>query len=233
MAWIKKDSTAEVSQELEFENTNITKTDAYEAEITEAYLKNSADEQSKSVSLVINAKTEDGDTVKTYFTVMGRDGNTFFESTYKGKKVKKQHFGLSIANSLFKIAFDGKEIFDVEPAETTFSQWNKEDKEMEEHSGDGFPDLVGKKIGLCVQMIRKISGKDSSEYPEVTHFFDTETGLFSEEEDSDRRKLDRWLSSAKEFKVIEEEAKVKTSFGKKADAGTDGEAPKKKKWGKA
>jgi len=45
MAWIKKDSTAEVSQELEFENTNITKTDAYEAEITEAYLKNSADEQ--------------------------------------------------------------------------------------------------------------------------------------------------------------------------------------------
>ena len=231
MSWIKKESNVEVAQELEFSNTNISKTDAYEVEIKEAYLKDSADEQSKSVSLVVLGETEDGDTVKTYFTIMGRDGNTFYETTYKGKKSKKQHFGLSTANTLFKIALDGKEIFDLEPSETKFSQWNKEAKEMEEHTGDGFPDLVGAKIGVTVQMIRKIQGKDSSEYPEISHFFNLETGLFSEEEDSDRRKLDRWLNSAKEFKVIEEEVKQSSSFGKKADASADGE-DKPRKWGK-
>jgi len=223
--WIKKSADVEVSKELEFENQNIDKTDAYEVTITEAYLKESSDEQSKSMSLVINAETKDGDNVKTYFTVTGRDGETYFKTTHKGKEVKKQHFGLSIANSVFLMLLK-QEIFDIEPAKTSFKQWNKENKEMESCTGDGFPELIGKKVGVCVQMIKKINGKDSSQYPEIAHFFDLATGLFAEEEPSNRRKLDRWLSSAKEYKVVEEK-EVKSSFGKKP------EEKKQNKWSKS
>ena len=230
MSWIRKEVDVEVSKELEFSNTNISKTDAYEVEIKEAYLKESADKQSESMSLVISAETENGETVKTYFTIVGRDGNAYFETTRKGKTVKKQHFGLSIINTLFQIVL-GEEIFDVEPSETKFSVWNKEDNEMQEVTGDGFPELIGSKAGVCVQMIRKIRGKDSSEYPEISHFFDAQTGLFAEEEDSDKRKLDRWLSSCKEFKIIEEEVKKTSSFGKKPSTSENGEAPKSK-WGR-
>ena len=229
--WIKKDKEVEVATELESSVNNIAKTDAYEVTIKEAYLKESADEQSKSVSLVVAVEDEHGETAKTYFTIMGRDGNTFYKTTYKGKETKKQHFGLSTVNTMFKILL-GKEIFDCEPSETKFQQWNKEDKEMEEHTGDGFPELIGMKVGTCIQMIRKIKGKDSSEYPEIAHFFNLETGLFADEVDSDRRKLDRWLNSAKDFKVIEEEAfEKKSSFGKKSEGSSDGET-KPKKWGK-
>jgi len=230
MAWIKRDEEVEVSQELEYSNNSIQETNAYECEVTEAYLQESKQEGSKSQSLVISVKNDKDETAKTYFTIMGRDGNTYFTSTFKGKTVKKQHFGLGIVNTLFKITL-GKEIFDCEPSNTTFEQWNKEDKEMEKLDGDGFPELVGKKIGTCIQMIRKISGTNSSEYPEIKHFFDLETGLFADEEDSDRRKLDRWLASSKPFHVIEEEA-PKSSFGKKATSTPSEDAPKKRRWGK-
>jgi len=228
MSWIKKEVSAEVSAELEFENSRLSVTDAYELEVTEAYLKDSNTEGSKSKSLVVSGKTEDGLTATTYFTIMGKDGQTFFESTYKGKTVKKQHFGLNIANTLFTILLDGKEIFDCEPSETTFKTWNKEDKEMEDAKGDGFPELIGKKIGATYQMRREINGADSKEFGEITHFFDVETGLFSGEEDSDNRKLDKWLNSKKDFIVKEVEA-PKSSFGKKKDT-SGAEKPKANKW---
>lgn len=229
MAWIKKVVDVVVDNEMEFSGANrIAETNAYEVEITEAYLQDSKADGSKSSSLVIEVKNEDGATAKTFFTITGKDGQTFFTSTAGGKTVKKQHFGLSIANTLFKLLLD-KEIFDAEPTGTTYKKWNKESKELETLEADGFPELIGKKIGTCIQMIRKISGKDSSEYPEITHFFNIETGLFADEEQSDKRKLDRWLASAKDFKVIEEEA-PKTSFGKKAEKTED--TPVKKKWGK-
>jgi len=227
MSWIKKNTEVQVDAELEFSSSRITETNAYSVEITEAYLQSSKDESSKSVSLVIAVKTEDGDTAKTFFTIMGRNGETYFESTVAGKTVKKQHFGLSIVNSVFKILLD-KEIFDCEPSDTTFQKWDNEAKEMNTEKADGFPELVGKTIGVCVQMIRKIQGKNSSEYPEIVHFFNTETGLFSEEQDSPKRKLDRWLASAKDFKVIEEEA-PKSSFGKKSNPD---DKPTRRKWGK-
>lgn len=228
MAWIKKATDVEVSKELESSSLRITTTNAYGCTVTEAYLQEGKDADSKSVSLAISIKTQDGEDAKTFFTVFGRDGNTYFTSTTGGKTVKKQHFGLSIVNSLFKIAL-GKEIFDCEPTQTTYQKWNNDDKTMETVEADGFPELVGAKVGVCVQMIRKIKGKDSSEYPEIAHFFNLETGLFADEEPSDKRKLDRWLASAKDFKVIEEQA-PKSAFGKKEEATT--EAPVKKKWGK-
>lgn len=233
MAWIKQNKEAEVSVELEYDNNRLSVTDAYELEITEAYLKNSSDEDSKSVSLVISGKTEDDMTATTYFTVMGRDGETFFESTVKGKKVKKQHFGLNIANTVFMILLEGKEIFDCEPAETEYKVWNKEEKEMEDAKGDGFPELIGQKIGVTYQMKREINGADTKEFGEITHFFDVDTGLFSGEEDSDNRKLDKWMHSKKEFitKTVE---KPKSSFGKKKNEASDdgAETPKKKRWGR-
>jgi len=233
MSWIKKEAEVEVAEELEYSNSRLTVTDAYEIEITEAYLKPSADKDSKSMSLVISGKTEDELTATTYFTVMGRDGETFFESTVKGKKVKKQHFGLNIVNTLFQIVLDGKEIFECEPAEVEYQVWDKEDKEMVDTKGDGFPELIGKKVGITYQMRREINGKDSKEFGEITHFFDSETGLFCGEEDSDNRKLDKWLNSKKEFIVKEVEA-PRSSFGKKkTEKDEDGvEKPKKRKWGK-
>ncbi len=234
MSWIKKEVTAEVSGEMEYENTRLSTTDAYEVKITEAYLKDSSDEQSKSKSLVITGETEDGLKATTYFTVLGRDGETFFESTVKGKKVKKQHFGLNIVNTVFMILLDGKEIFDCEPAETEYQVWNKEDKELEDVKGDGFPELIGKKIGITYQMKREIDGTDTKEFGEIAHFFDTETGLFCGEEDSDNLKLDKWMNSKKEF-IVKTVEKPKSSFGnkKKTETNEDGtEAPKKKRWGR-
>jgi len=237
MAWIKKDETVEVNAEMEFESNRIEKTDAMEVEITEAFLQDSQQENSKSVSVVIVVKDEAGLTNRSRFTIMGTNGETFFESTYKGKKVKKQHFGLSIVNTLFMLALD-KEIFDIEPSETKFTMWNKEDKEMEDHTGNGFPELIGKKIGICHQMIREIDGTETKEWGEIAHFFDIETGLFAGEEESENTKLDKWIKKAeKKPFIIKEKAddKPKSRFGKKkADEGEakEGEEKPKKRWGK-
>lgn len=227
MSWIKKEENVEVAAELEYENSRLDKTDAYEVEVTEAYLQNSKTSGSKSVSLVVEVTDADKQTAKSYFTIMGQDGNTFFESTYKGKKVKKQHFGLSIVNTLFMLSLD-KEVFDCEPSETTFKKWNAEDKEMEDSKGDGFPELVGKKVGICLQMKREIDGPNSKEFGEITHFFNVETGLFAREEDSDNRKLDKWLKNKKDF-IVKEVEKRESSFGKKKQE-TDGDDKPKSKW---
>jgi len=232
MAWIKQEANVEVAAELDYENDGIQKTNAYKAEITECRLAESQDEKSKSMSLVVGIKTEDGETAKTYFTIMGRDGNTYFESTYKGKTVKKQHFGLSIANTLFEIAL-GKEIFDCEPEDVEFERWDKEEKEMVKDNGQGFPEMIGKVVGVCVQMHREISGTDSKEFSKIEHFFDDATGLFSgEEAGTTKTKLDKWLGSMKEFKVTEKEAQNKSSFGGAKKEATDGEEPVKSRWGK-
>ena len=228
MAWIKKEADVEVTKELEFDSNRIDVTDAFEVEITEAYLKASSVEGSKSMSLVIGVKTDDDMTNRTHFTIMGQDGNTYFKSTYKGKEVKKQHFGLSIVNTLFMMTLD-KEIFDCEPEEVEYEVWNKDDKEMVKETGDGFPELIGKRIGITHQMKREINGKDSKEWGEITHFFNLETGLFNGEEESDNTKLDKWLKNKKEFIVTEVEER-KSSFGKKKET-EDGEEKPRRKWG--
>lgn len=227
--WIKRNEEVEVSKELEYENTNISTTNAYEVEITECRIAPSMAQGSKSVSVVVGVKDENGDSNRTFFTVMGKDGNTYFESTYNGNTVKKQHFGLSIVNTMFQL-LEGKEVFDVEPSEVTYEVWNKEDKKKEEKTGDGFPELVGKKIGVCIQMTKEISGVDSKEYGTIEHFFDLETGLmFAEDSETKRTKLSKWLGSMKDYKIVEKEAQNKSSFGAKKET-TD--APKKSKWGK-
>ncbi len=184
MAWIKKNEEVEVTKELEYENTSISVSNAYECTITECRIAKSKTQGSKSVSLVVGIKTDEGETNKTFFTIMGKDGETYFTSTYQGKTVKKQHFGLSIANTLFQLAI-GKEIFDVEPQEVEYKQWDAEDKTMKDVTGDGFPELIGKKIGACVQLTKEICGADSKEIGNIEHFFDPETGLmFGEDPDT-------------------------------------------------
>lgn len=230
-SWIKKDTTVEVSKELEYSSDAVVESNAYDAEITECRLANSNTAGSKSVSLVVGIKTEAGETNKTFFTIMGKDGETYFESTYKGKTIKKQHFGLSIANTLFELVL-GKEIFDVEPSNIEYQTWDKEDKEMKTVSGQGFPDIVGHKIGICLQMNKEISGADSKEYGVIEHFFNAETGLFSgeEEEIGKKTKLSKWLGSMKDYKVTEKEPQNKSSFGAKKTV--DATETPKKKWGK-
>jgi hypothetical protein len=226
--WIKKENNVVESKELEYTNNGITKTDAYAIEITDAYLRKGADKESKSLSLCIAGKTEDDETVKTFFTILGRDGETYYKTNINGKEIKKQHIGLSLVNSLFKIVL-GKEIFDVEPDDVIYKQYNKETKESENVKGDGFPDLIGKNVGMCVQMVREINGANSREYPEIAHFFDTDSGLFAEEEESAKTKLSKWLASAKDYKEVVKEEVKKSSFGKK-----EVEASEKpvSKWGK-
>ena len=233
MAWLKQEADVEVTSELEYSNNGISKTDAYEVEITEAYLQNSKADGSKSISLVISAKTESDETIRTYFTVAGKDGKSYFTQTYNGKTVKKQHIGLTIVNTLFGIALS-KEIFDAEPSETSFEVYDKEAKERKIEKGDGFPDLVGKVVGVTAQMNREIDGVKSREYASIEHFFDIESGLFYGEEATNGKptKLDKWLSSAKEFKETVKET-PKSSFGaKKESPKEDGEQPAKRGWGK-
>ncbi len=231
MSWIKKESDIKIEEELDFESNKLEVTDAYEVKIVDAHLQASADENSKSVSLVIGIENEDKLTNRTFFTVLGRDGQTFFTSTRGGKTEKRQHFGLSSVNTLFGIAL-GKEIFDCEPEEVEYDKWDNDKKEMVKEKGEGFPELIGKTVGITYQMYREIKGQDSKEYGQITHFFNTETGLFYNEEDSDTRKLDKWLKNPKAFIIKEvEEIQRKSSFGKKKEVAEGGEKPKSR-WGR-
>ena len=238
MAWIKKTEDVVVDNELEGVE-KISKTDAYELEITQAYTQASKTPGSSSMSIVISSKdVESGEVNTTYFTVLGKDGNPYYVAKVGNKEVKKYLFGLNIVNTLFGIAL-GKEVFDVEPSSMKIEKWNNDAKAMEEVTVDGFPDLIGKKIGACVQMHREINGQDSKEYANIAHFFDPETGLFYNEEDSDKRKLDKWLNGKKEFitKVVEDQPKRQSSFGKKKDSdgtsgGSEDGAPKASRWGR-
>ena len=109
---------------------------------------------------------------------------------------------------------------------------------MEDAEGDGFPELIGKKIGICHQMNREINGTDTKEWGEIAHFFDPETGLFHGEVETGITKLDKWMIKAEKKPYIVKEAeaeKPKSRFGqKKAEEGEakEGEEKPKKKWGK-
>ena len=232
MAWIKKDIEAEVTQELEYSNNSISKTDAYEVTVVEAYIADSKADGSKSKSLVISVETKDGETARTYFTLVGKDGNTYFTQSYNGKTVKKQHIGLSIANTLFGIAL-GKEIFDVDPAEVEYSFYDQNAKERQLVKGEGFPSLIGKKVGIAAQMNREIDGTKSKEYASIEHFFDLDSGLFYGEEavDGKSTKLEKWLASAKDFKETVKE-QVKSSFAAKKESTAEVGVSARKGWGK-
>lgn len=226
MSWLKKVEDVEVIEELDYTGTGISKTDAYTVKITEAYVKDSADTTSDSKSLVVGCETEDGETVRTYFTLVGRDGKPYYKDKRSG--ALKQHIGLTIANTLFGIVL-GKEIFDVEPTDVEYEIYNRETKAMEKEKGNGFPSLIGEFVGVTVQMIREIDGVDSKEYGTIEHFFDSETGLFYNEKESDKTKLDKWLKSAKEYKETVKAA-PKSSFKKTEPKGE--EAPARRGWGR-
>jgi len=226
--WLQKTEENLNLEETTSDFSKIEVTDAYTVKITEAYTAPSKDPQSKSLSLWVSVENEDGETGRTRFTLTGRDGNTFYINK-KGEKAA--HIGLKIANSLFQIAL-GKEIFDVEPSEVDIKVWDNDSKEMVDAKADGFPELIGKTVGIQYQMHRTISGTDSKEYGEITRFFDNETGLGFGEVESNRTKLDAFLRNKKEFIVTEETAPQRSSsFGKKAEPTEDG-APVQKRWGK-
>ena len=235
MSWIKREEEIVVVEELSSNDSRIQTSNAYEVEITGARLAKSKDKKSQSLSLVIDVKNEDGETAREFFTIMGKDGNTYFVD--KRSNVKKQHIGLTIVNSLFQITLD-KEIFDVEPKEVTYQAYNKDLEAFEELESDGFPDLIGKKVGVCIQIERTIEGADSKESPRIEHFFNHETGLFNKEElkDGTKTKLDKWLDKKKEFKeIIKEVTENRSAFGgnKQAKEETStNEEPKKNKWGR-
>lgn len=232
MAWIKKEEEIVVVEELSSGSDRIQESNAYEVTITGARLSESQQKNSKSLSLVIDVANENGETAREYFTILGKDGNTYFID--KRSNVKKQHIGLTIVNSLFQLVLD-KEIFDIEPKEVEYKIYNKETEELEDVKGDGFPDLIGKSVGACIQIERIIEGADSKESPRIEHFFNVETGLFNKEEPKEgaKTKLDKWLDKKKEFKEIIKEVKERTNFGgKKETTEASGEEPKKSKWGR-
>lgn len=232
MAWIKREEEIVVVEELSNGSDRIQESNAYEVTITGARLAESQQKDSKSLSLVIDVANENGETAREYFTILGKDGNTYFID--KRSNVKKQHIGLTIANSLFQLVLN-KEIFDIEPKEVEYKIYNKETEELEDVKGDGFPDLIGKSVGACIQIERIIEGADSKESPRIEHFFNIETGLFNKEEPKDgaKTKLDKWLDKKKEFKEIIKEVKERTNFGGKKEATeSSSEEPKKSKWGR-
>ena len=108
--WIKKEEEVVVVEELSSGSDRIQESNAYEVTITGARLAESQQKDSKSLSLVIDVSTENGETAREFFTILGKDGKSYFVD--KRSNVKKQHIGLTIANSLFQLVLD-KEIFDV------------------------------------------------------------------------------------------------------------------------
>lgn len=232
MSWIKKDEEIVVIEELSSNDSRIQTSNAYEVEITGARL--SKGKESDSLSLIIDVKNEDGETAREFFTIMGKDGNTYFID--KRTNVKKQHIGLTIVNSLFQLVLD-KEIFEVEPTEIEYQAYNKDLEEFETLTADGFPDLIGKTVGVCIQIERTIEGAESKEQPRIEHFFNPETGLFNKEEPKEgaKTKLDKWLDKKKEFKEIVKEVKKSAFAAKKEDkkeSTSTIEEPKKNKWGR-
>ena len=222
MSWITRDENVETQEEMGGVS-GVKVTDAYKATIKEAYVKDSTVEGSQSMSIVISAETTDGELVKTYYTIQGKNGKGYYERD--GKRF--QHIGTGIVKTVFKILLD-KEIYDVEPVDGTYKGWDNDTKKQIDVNGRVFADVIGKEIGICVQMIRKIAGTDTKEYGEIAHFFDIETGLFAGEVDSGKkRKIDKWLDGRKEYKIIEEK-QVSSSFGKKAEASAD---TGRSKWG--
>jgi len=228
--WLKKESGIEKNAEMESDFNRIEKTDAYEVQITQAYVRESASADSKSISLVVSVKDiETEATNTTYFTLTNRSGETFYIRNINGVDKKYEMFGLSLANAMFNILL-GKDIFDFEPQDMTTELWDKDAKAMKETTVSGFHDLVGKNIGVTIQMRRELDGQNSKEFGTIDHFFDPKSGLFHNEEDSNNRKLDRWLNKKKEFIIKEVAQQQKSSFGKKKET-TDG-AEKPRKWGR-
>lgn len=228
MSWIKKEKDVEEIEELGGSSL-IQASNAYEVEITGARL--AKGKETESLSLVIEVKNDVGETAREFFTVNGRDGKTYFLDKRNG--AKKQHIGLTIVNSLFQLVLD-KEIFEVEPVEIEYKVYNKDTEEFETTTADGFPELIGKKVGVCVQIERTVEGENSREQPRIEHFFNVETGLFNKEEavQGAKTKLDKWLDRKKDFKEIIKEVK-KSSFGKVAETKTDEVATvTKSKWGR-
>lgn len=221
MAWLNEGKSVIVQEELGGGN-KIEESGAYEIEITSAYLSHSRQANSKSVSLCIEGvfaeEGKEDKTIMEFFTIMGKDGKAFYTRNYGRGAKNFQHIGLRIVNSAFKILLD-KTIFDIEPQPMTYEKWDNELKERVSEKGDGFPDLIGKKIGICVQMIREIKGQKSKELSDLVHFFDYGTGLFADEVNSDHKKIDKWLRLKKDFivKEVEEYEAPQSSFGQADD----------------
>ena len=231
MSWITKSENVVENVELEGGVFGIDESGAYAVKITQAYLQESKAADSQSVSLVIGIETEDGKKGIAYKTILGRDGQTFFVMNKNGNSEKREHFGLSISNTMFEIVL-GKSIFDVEPVSMDVEKWNFDKKEMETVKVDGFPELIGKEIGVCWRITREIDGVNSKERGDIEHFFDKDSGLFYDEEDSTSRKIDRWQNMVSKKPIIIKEVaqQTKSSFGQKKETA-DGETPVKK-WGR-
>ncbi len=109
-------------------------------------------DKSKVEFIELDFINKDGKTLREKFMVRGKDGKTF----YMKDKIKKQHFGVNKIKSLLKVTdtFDGvpaKKLMaslygNAEMADVKYEEFGKE-KEEEFLT---FPDLIGKKVKVCV-----------------------------------------------------------------------------------
>jgi len=222
MAWIKKSEDI-VEQEQYAERVSVT--NGYAGKVTAARLSNSKTPGSKSVSLFVEITTNDGEIASDFFTIMGKDGETFYIN--KHDQSKRQHIGLNTANTLFLLAL-GKEIFDIEPSDIKYMGYDKEAEERVEMKGKGFPEIIGKEIGAAIQVTKEGEGADTKFGTEIQHFFNPLTGRYWNESDNGSvLKIDKWIKKAPEYKIIESFV-PKRSFGGAKDA----DKPEKKGWGR-
>ena len=224
--WLNRDADV---VEPDYYKEKVSVTNAYAGTVTQCRLNDSKQKGSKSVSLFIEVTTTDDEVATEFLTITGKDGNTFYINKKDGSK--RQHIGLGTANTLFLLTL-GKEIFDIEPTNIEYEAYDKENEEMKTVSGQGFPEMIGKEIGIAVQVTKEGEGADIKFGTEIQHFFNPVTGTYWNESDKGAgytRKIDKWIKKAPEYKVIEAYA-PKRSFG--GDKKSDTNAGESKGWGR-
>jgi len=121
--------------------------------------------KSKVEFIELDFMSKDGKTLREKFMVRGKDGKTF----YTKDKIKKQHFGVNKIKSLLKVtdAFNGvpaKKLMaslygNAELADVKYEEFGKE----KEEEFLVFPDLIGKKVKICITSKKENSQLNSEQ----------------------------------------------------------------------
>jgi hypothetical protein len=159
-------------------------------------------DKSKVEFIELDFIDKDGKTHREKFMLRGKDGKTFF---VRNKK-KTQHFGINKIKSLIKVVglykdtehkkLMGKLFSEAEVADVTYEEFGKE--KTEEFLT--FPDLIGKKVKICIT-----SKKENSQMN------------VEQDDESDQKYVEQCIRDTKKFVKANPKKKSLKKFAEDAD----------------